>query len=234
MQRFQVFVYTPPGIPDPSMAIAASRAGSLGVLDLEYTRDKRATLDAIEKLSRYARNEFGVKLDSRAGKFLTEVTSGLPQQLTTVILTYSDTQILKKQVRALHLRKLRVLLEATCLEEAQIGEQLGVDGVIAKGHEAGGRVGEETTFVLLQRFLANLKLPIWAHGGVGLHTAAACHMAGAAGVVLDAQLALSRESPLPESVKARIAVMDGSETVCLGNELGETYRVYARPGTPRS
>src|ERR671918_1665436 len=66
--------------------------------------------------------------------------------------------------------------------------------------------------------------------GIGLHTAAACYAAGAAGVVLDMQLALTRESPLPEVAKATIACMDRSETVCLGAEIGEAYRVYARPG----
>jgi len=91
-------------------------------------------------------------------------------------------------------------------------------------------VGEETTFILLQRFLTRLSLPIWAQGGIGLRTAAACYAAGAAGVVLDSQLYLTRESPLPESVRSRIAAMDGSETVCLGQELGESYRVYTRPG----
>ena len=230
-QGFRLIAYTLPGLPDPSIAIAASRVGDLGVLNLEYTRNKQAALDAFAKLTRYARNEFGVKLDSRAIEFLNEVLAEPPEQLTTVILTYCDSEILKKKVRSFQRRKLKVLLETNCLEQAQIGKQLGVDGVIAKGHEAGGKVGEDTTFILLQRFLINLELPVWAHGGVGLHTAAACYAAGAAGVVLDTQLALFPESPLHESVKARIAAMDGSETVCLGSELGQTYRVYAQPGS---
>ena len=73
---------------------------------------------------------------------------------------------------------------------------------------------------------------MWAQGGIGLHTAAACYAAGAAGVVLDSQLYLTRESPLPESVRSKIAIMDGSETLCLGQELGEGYRIYTRPGMP--
>ena len=36
-------------------------------------------------------------------------------------------------------------------------------------------------------------LPIYAQGGIGPHTAAACAVGGAAGVVLDSQLALVRE-----------------------------------------
>jgi acyl transferase domain-containing protein/NAD(P)H-dependent flavin oxidoreductase YrpB (nitropropane dioxygenase family)/NAD(P)-dependent dehydrogenase (short-subunit alcohol dehydrogenase family) len=104
-----------------------------------------------------------------------------------------------------------------------------VDGLIAKGNEAGGWVGEETTFILLQQLLNRVSVPVWAHGGIGLHTSAACYVAGAAGVVLDSQLALTRESSLPKPIKDIIARMDGSETTCLGSELGVTCRVYTRP-----
>jgi NAD(P)H-dependent flavin oxidoreductase YrpB (nitropropane dioxygenase family) len=48
-------------------------------------------------------------------------------------------------------------------------------------------------------------------------------------VVLDAQLALTRESRLPESIKTSMARMDGSETTCVGGELGMRCRVYTRP-----
>jgi acyl transferase domain-containing protein/NAD(P)H-dependent flavin oxidoreductase YrpB (nitropropane dioxygenase family)/ABC-type nitrate/sulfonate/bicarbonate transport system substrate-binding protein/NAD(P)-dependent dehydrogenase (short-subunit alcohol dehydrogenase family) len=217
---------------NPAVAIAASRTSGLGVLDLEYAKDKHLAANAIKKLSRYAKGDFGIKLDGANSKFFTEIISDLPEGLKTVILTCSDVQKLRKQVLALHQRKLRVLLETTSRQQAEAGQAIGVDGIIAKGHEAGGRVGEETTFILLQDLLKHISLPVFAHGGVGVHTAAACYAAGAAGVVLDWQLALTKESPLPEAVKARIALTDGSETVCLGNSLGESYRIYARPGLP--
>jgi NAD(P)H-dependent flavin oxidoreductase YrpB (nitropropane dioxygenase family) len=232
MQKFQIIVLTPPGLTDPSLAIAASRAGGLGVLDLEYTHDKRDAMDGIRKLAHYTGNDFGIKVNANAGDFLAEIIPDLPEHLKVVILTYADPQKLGQEVQALRDRGLTVILESTCLEEALTGEQIGVNGVIAKGHEAGGRVGNETTFILLQRLLKSLSLPVWAQGGIGLHTAAACCAAGAAGVVLDTQLALTRESPLPETAKTKIAIMDGSETVCLGNEIGEIYRVCSRLGVP--
>ena len=53
-----------------------------------------------------------------------------------------------------------------------------------------------STFVLLQRLLAGdgPGVPVWACGGIGPHTAAAAVAGGAAGVVLDVQLALLEES----------------------------------------
>ena len=240
MRTFQVITLTLPNLPEPSVAIAASRAGGLGVLDLEYTRDEGTALNAIQKLIKYSRGDVGLKLDSRATEFFAKITSDLPEKVKTVILTFSYQKRMQEQVEFLHRHGVKVLLEATCLEMAQFGEQLGVDGIIAKGNESGGRIEGETTFILLQRFLKHLTfrfarrqvLPIYAHGGIGLHTAAACYAAGAAGVVLDTQLALTKESALPESVKKRISLMDGSETICLGEKIGETYRICARPSTP--
>jgi len=212
------------------MAIAASRADCIGVLDLEYTTDKKAALAAIKKLAKDAGHGFGIKLDSRSDEFWLEVIRDMPEELSLVILTNSSEHLLMNQVKMFQRKGLSVFLEATCLAEAWIGEQCGVDGIIAKGYETGGRQGKETSFVLLQHLLANLKLPVWAHGGVGRHTSAACYAAGAAGIVLDTQLALCQESPLPDSVKEEISILDGSETIRIGDEIGKAYRVFAVPG----
>ena len=228
----RLIALTPAGLTDPSIAIAASRAGGLGVLDLEYTRDEQVAKAAIAKLASYTSTVCGIKLDGRADQFVTSVTSDLPAQVEVVILTPAYSGEFRQQIQLLRHRKLTILLETTCLEQALLAEEVGIDGLIAKGHEAGGWVGEETTFILLQRLLAGTSLPIWAQGGIGLHTVGACVAAGAAGVVLDAQLALTYESPLPERVKACIARMDGSESICIGREVEGLYRVYARPDLP--
>ncbi|MFN8012168.1 MAG: SDR family NAD(P)-dependent oxidoreductase [Holophagaceae bacterium] len=116
-------------------------------------------------------------------------------------------------------------MQVTGLAEARAAEAAGASGLVAKGCEAGGRVGELTTFVLLQALAGTTGLPVWAQGGVGLHTAAACLAGGARGVVLDAQLALARESGLGPEVRALVGAMDGSETAVV-----EGYRIHVRPG----
>src|SRR5262249_43244344 len=114
--------------------------------------------------------------------------------------------------------------------------ELDIDGLILKGNESGGRVGVDTTFILLQRWQAAVhagevrSVPVYAQGGIGFHTAAACVAVGAAGVVLDSQLLLARESSLSEAARGRLLALDGSETQCLGAALGEAYRCLARPG----
>jgi 3-oxoacyl-(acyl-carrier-protein) synthase/NAD(P)H-dependent flavin oxidoreductase YrpB (nitropropane dioxygenase family) len=232
MRMFQLIAVSPPGLTDPSIAIAASRGGGLGVLDLEYAQNEQAALAAMAKLARYSTKACGIKLDAANVELFDNLISNLPKQLEVVILTPSDPDILRRQVQAVHSQRINVLMETTCVEQALLGVEAEVDGLIAKGNEAAGWVGEETTFILLQRLLNRVSVPVWAQGGIGLHTAAACYAAGAVGVVLDSQLALTRESPLPAPARNMIARMDGSETTCLGSELGATCRVYVRPGLP--
>ena len=55
-------VLTPPGLIDPSMAIAASRAGETGVLDLEYAQDEEDAREAVGKLARYGGKQIGIEL----------------------------------------------------------------------------------------------------------------------------------------------------------------------------
>src|ERR687896_339126 len=98
MPSFQVIALTLPGKPDPAVAIAATRAGGWGVLDLEYSKDKDLAVDSIKKLCLYAKGECGIKLDSAESKFCHEVITDLPAGVRVVIVTFSDVQKLRRQV----------------------------------------------------------------------------------------------------------------------------------------
>jgi acyl transferase domain-containing protein/NAD(P)H-dependent flavin oxidoreductase YrpB (nitropropane dioxygenase family) len=230
LSRFEFAALTLPGLADPSVAIAASRAGQIGVVDVSLVGDERSAVTAVETFARLARSRGGVRLDPREVSVVDAVVSALPPLVDVVILAPADPDVLGGLVERLRARGVRLWLEATTMEEARLAAGLGCDGVVAKGHEAGGRISDMTTFVLLQQLRAQIDLPVWAHGGIGAHSAAACAAAGAAGVVLDAQLSLCRESTLPEAVKTVIARMDGGETTCVGGRLGEGWRLLERPG----
>jgi len=230
MNHFELIALTPPGFPDPSVAIAASRAGGLGLVDLEHIRDESLAFEAISKLASRAEGRCGIRVDTSAGELLERIITRIPEAINVIVLAPHKAEGWRENVELLRQKNRTVLSEVTSLEQAREAERACVDGFIAKGHEAGGWIGEETSLVLLQRLLASTSLPVWVHGGVGLHTVGACFAAGCAGVVLDSQLFLLAESHLPEPVKAAIARMDGSETVALGSELEAMCRVFYRPG----
>ncbi|HET6703384.1 MAG TPA: SDR family NAD(P)-dependent oxidoreductase [Amycolatopsis sp.] len=123
---------------------------------------------------------------------------------------------------------LLVEVEADDLAGVRRAVAAGADGLIARGHECGGRVGDLSTFVLLQALLGDdtLDVPVWAAGGIGPHTAAAAVAGGAAGVVVDTQLALLPEAELPSALTTAVTGLDGSETT-----VTDGVRVLARRGT---
>ncbi len=212
--RCLVVGVTPLGEPIAAVVAAVERAGGLGVLDLG--RDRGRALAALADAARWVPASFGV----RVGPGCPVTPADLPPEVDTVVLASGSPWTAADAAERL------VLVEVCSGDEADAALAAGADGIIARGAEAGGRVGELTTFVLLQTLLAHLPadVPVWAAGGIGLHTAAAAVAGGAVGVVLDTQLALVREAVLPRETAAAIAAMDGSETVVVGG-----HRVFTRP-----
>ncbi|WP_240687236.1 type I polyketide synthase [Amycolatopsis suaedae] len=201
---------SPLGLPNAALVIAVERAGGLGVLDLGT--DPVSARDQLAVVERRLGRHFGVRIG--AGCPLT--AAELPGLVDTIVVPHHVPAPGR-----------RVLVEVTSVGEARDAVLAGADGLIARGCEAGGRVGELTTFVLLQRLLAEFDVPVWAAGGIGPHTAAAAVAGGAHGVVLDSQLALVREvrDCLPAGVATAIAAMDGADTI-----VEEGHRILSRPG----
>jgi len=215
--RDLVMGITPFHEPNPDLVVAIERAGYLGVLDLGPAgAAARAALERARR--RLAGRPFGVRIS--AGCPIEP--DDLPPEVDTLLVdtALADTGVAWPSIG-------RVLAEVTSPEEAREALRRGADGLVARGFEAGGRVGQLSTFVLVQRLVAEFELPVWAWGGIGPRTAAAAVAGGARGVAIDAQLALVAESELPGEVAAAIAAMDGSET-----RVFEGYRVYVRPGLP--
>ncbi|MFE1314611.1 SDR family NAD(P)-dependent oxidoreductase [Streptomyces sp. NPDC058755] len=211
-----ILCLTPFGEPDAGPAVAACAAGALGILDLG-DGDRRSR-EELNRLSRAAPGPFGVRVTGRCALDPGEL-GGAPD---TVVLA-RDAPWNLGEVAA----RYRLLAEVTDLAQAREAVRAGAHGLIARGAESGGRIGGLSTFVLLQQLLGEggLEVPVWACGGIGPRTAAAAVAGGAAGVVLDSQLALLAESRLPEAVRAALRSLDGSETVVVAG-----HRVLRRRG----
>ena len=228
MRRFEVLAGNLAACCDAGVAIAASRWGATGLLNLDGAPEAAAA-GALSQFLAHGRGSLAVKVDGRPE--MRDLLRTLPPAVGTVVLATCSSEQWAGLVPAARGAGRRVICECTSEEQARRADTSGADGVIAKGSEAGGHVLEETTFVLVQR-LSRLRLPVWAAGGIGLHSAAACYVAGCSGLVVDAALALARESTLPLPVRAAIERMEGDEPVCLGNALGDPFRMHRRAGTP--
>ena len=215
---------SPFGEPDARLAAAVSRAGGLGVLDLGV--GGRKSREELARIRRWATGPFGVRVAAGCligpGELATAGSRGGSGGPHTVVLG-ADSPWRVGEVAADH----RVLVEVTDLEQALEAVRAGAHGLIARGSESGGRIGELSTFVLLQQLLGEpgVDVPVWACGGIGPATAAAAVAGGAAGVVLDSQLALLAESGVEERTAAALRSMDGSETMVV-----DGHRVLLRRG----
>ncbi|AGY59895.1 type I polyketide synthase [Gloeobacter kilaueensis] len=223
----------------PGIAIATVRGGGIGILDREFcpVDELPVARTALEQLCQAARAVAGsCGLRLRASQVATsypllEPLAGQPHWL---ILCGWDTQTLAQALASLpEGAERRVLVEVTDLDQAEliVQAQLPVDGLVVRGHECGGWVGEDSAFVLAQKLLRlEGTTSIYVQGGIGIHTAGACRVAGVAGVILDDQLWLMPESPLSAEQQSYLNELNGQEAIPIGERLDAPLRVLARPG----
>jgi NAD(P)H-dependent flavin oxidoreductase YrpB (nitropropane dioxygenase family) len=82
--------------------------------------------------------------------------------------------------------------------------ELGCDMVTVQGGEGGGHTGPVATTVLLPQVLDAVKIPVIAAGGFADGRGLAAALAyGAVGIAMGTRFLLTRESPVPDAVKAR-------------------------------
>lgn len=234
----------PAHLCDPQIPIAAIRAGEGGILDLGISYPFETRAEAISRLVRHCRHDtWGLRCDllcdERRLETLLEpldnLALGVEVPLLLVAGAPAGEDFLKFAERSLvagKKRAQRVFAEVYGPEQAMSAQAAGFDGLVVKGHEAGGRVSRKSSLVLLQHLRDNLHIPFWVQGGMGPQSAAAACLAGAAGVVLAEQLWLASESPLSERERRRYAQVDGSETICLGDERGQ-FRFFSRGARER-
>ncbi|WP_431936130.1 SDR family NAD(P)-dependent oxidoreductase [Micromonospora sp. RP3T] len=208
--RDLILVVSPVGSlePGPRITAAATAGGGQGIIDLAAGDDW--SLRALARAASWSATPIGVRVPADCRATPAQLARAANDRVDLVVVEPASPWPLA-EITPHH----RVLVEVTSRAEARAAAAAGAHGLIARGMEAGGRIGELSSFVLLQQLVADntLDLPIWVAGGVGPRTAGACLIGGAAGVVLDTQLALMPESDLPADVQAVIRRMDGSETV---------------------
>ena len=102
----------------------------------------------------------------------------------------------------------------------------GADALVVEGTEAGGHIGQITTFTLVPQVCDAVDIPIIAAGGIadsrGLDAAFAL---GAKGVQIGTVLLASDECPIHEKYKMKIVKAKDTDTVVTGRNTGAPVRV---------
>jgi acyl transferase domain-containing protein/NAD(P)H-dependent flavin oxidoreductase YrpB (nitropropane dioxygenase family)/NAD(P)-dependent dehydrogenase (short-subunit alcohol dehydrogenase family)/acyl carrier protein len=213
MGKMKIIGATPFEHPDVRLVLALLKAKAFPVLHLG--RNKQTAQDALSSLTAQTSQPFGVCFTSAQ---LADIP--LPEQVTLAIMPYGMQVPLKKHVQ--------VFYQVHNVSEALEAKAVGADGIIIKGNEGAGLVSDESSFILFQRVVKEVKgIEIWVQGGAGIHTSAALAASGAAGVVLDSQLVLFPECSAPAALKHACEKLNGNETRVIDH-----YRVLVRPNSP--
>jgi len=218
----------------PHVAIAASRAGGIGILDCEFAEGSSQLLQNIQSLTQpQGQGQVGLKFHVRQQSQLEDWLSALNVENSVMIISWygSTVEALKSVMALIEKNKSHasIFIEVTALSQVnELADVQGIAGFVAKGHECGGWVGEDAAFILSQKLVAATDLPIFTQGGIGIHTASACRAIGVAGVVLDEQLLLMPESGLAH-IRPVVESLNGKECVAIGDHFGVPCRVLDLP-----
>src|SRR4051812_30625927 len=133
MEPRDLIVLSPVGTADPSLAIAACRAGAWGVLDLEFVPPGAKPRAALLRLTRFAGPNFGVLLSANAAEIFSLFAQLKPAR--AILAGAADAEALAARVRELKFAGIDALCEAVSVAEAKQAVEAGCSGVVLKGHE---------------------------------------------------------------------------------------------------
>ncbi|MFZ2989520.1 beta-ketoacyl synthase N-terminal-like domain-containing protein, partial [Ideonella sp.] len=228
---FTTLVFTPAGLADATMAIAACRAGAVGVVNAEWIDDSQVVLALLARTAQHAGAGYGLKLDRLDLTLSTALQSPALAGLGWLILEAPLLEEAASLLGGLRARGVKVLVEVCAPVVPALPAGAEIDGWLLKGNEAGGFVGEDASFILLQKWAKLTDLPLYLRGGLTPHVAAACSAIGMAGGVLEDQLLLLEDAGPSDALVALLGNLSGNEATAIGDgEHGEYFRCLVRPG----
>lgn len=210
------------------LVAAVANAGGLGFLSAHSFPTPEALRAEIEKTRSLTEKPFGVNLT------ILPKLSVKPEDSARVIL---DARVKCVEtaggnpasfIAAFKEAGIKVLHKCTGVRFALKAEQLGADAISMTGFEAAGHPGEDNVpnLVLIPAAVDRLKIPVVANGGFtdgrGLVAALAL---GADGVAMGTRFLMTRESPMPEAVKARYLAATERDTTLICRSIGDSTRV---------
>lgn len=207
------------GVSDPKLTAAISEAGALGVYasgmhttDIGYVREE------IQELKHITKKPFGVNV-AMVSPIINEIMQLLCKEEVAAVTTGAGSPA--PYMPMLHEAGITVLPVIASPRHAIKMSEIGATALIAEGMESGGNAGTMSTMPLIPAVVDCTSLPIIAAGGIvdGRGMAAAFAL-GACGVQMGTRFMLSKESGISESTKDFLLSCDGSNTLVLGQHIG--------------
>ena len=209
-------------IADHRLASAVSNAGGLGLIgcggwDTDRVRDE------IRKKKALTDKPFGVNI-MLMSPYAEELSDLVIEEGVKIVTTGAGSPgvYMKKWKEA----GIIVIPVVPSVAFAVRLERSGADALIVEGTEAGGHIGEITTFVLVPQVSDAVNIPVIAAGGIADHRGLdAAFILGAKGVQIGTVLLASEECPIHQNYKEKVVKAKDTETVVTGRQTGAPVRV---------
>jgi enoyl-[acyl-carrier protein] reductase II len=206
------------------MAAAVSNAGGLGTI-ASATMEPEELIHNIDQIREHTSNPFAVNIPLRLPSSKKAMEIALQEQVPVIVSSAGDPALYIEKIKR---RGITVLQVVFSLDMVRRCNEVGVDGIIAMGIEAGGNVSpaELSTLVLVREVVEATDLPVVAAGGIadarGLVAALAL---GAEGVQMGTRLLATKEATLHGDYKQAIIRAKDTDTVVTGRTTGLQFRV---------
>lgn len=204
------------------LVAAVSEAGGLGILasggwDAEKVREE------IRKTRELTNKPFGVNvmLMSPHAEAISDMV--IEENIKVVTTGAGNPGV---YLEKWHNAGIKVIPVVPSVALAKRLERNGADALIVEGTEAGGHIGESTTFTLVPQVCDAVSIPVIAAGGIADSRGFdAAIILGASGVQIGTVLLASNECPVHENYKQKVVQAKDTDTVVTGRGTGAPVRV---------
>src|SRR5688572_14326803 len=214
------------------LTAATSAAGGLGILAAVTMTDDELRA-AVRSVKERTDRPFGVNFRADQPDLHERIAFVVGEGVSLVSFAGAPT---KDAIARLHDAGVKVMPTVGARRHAEKMLQWGVDAVIAQGGEGGGHTGSVPTSLLVPDVVDAVggHIPVLAAGGFrdgrGLVAALAW---GADGIAMGTRFLLTRESRVPDDIKARYLAAGLGDTVVTEALDGAPQRVIRTPTVDR-
>jgi len=204
------------------LAAAVSNRGGLGIIGTGAA-DGAFVLDQVRKTRELTDKPFGVNI-VMLSPFADDVVKACIEEKVPVVTTGAGNP--GKYIEALKTAGIVVIPVVPSAALAIRMERAGADAVIAEGGEAGGHIGDISTFCLVPQVADAISIPVIAAGGIADgRGAAAAFVLGARGVQVGTRFLAAKECVISQAYKDRVIAAGDTDTVVTGRFTGHPVRV---------
>lgn len=209
-------------IASGEFAAAVSNAGGLGLIaaggmSVDLVREQ------VKKCRELTDQPFGVNI-MLINPHADAIAQMIIEEKVKVVTTGAGNP--GKYIAAWNQAGIKVLPVAATVSLARRLERSGADAIIVEGTEAGGHIGELTTFALVPQVVDAVNIPVIAAGGIACgRQMLAAFALGASGVQVGTCLLVSEECPVHQNYKEAICKAGDTDTIVTGRISGTPVRI---------